>query len=91
MPTKKSTPPPISKGSENPAWLRLLDSSAKGTFTEHHKSLKQLQELRRLAGLTHGVHSTYAWIKKLRDEGKIKLERGYEIDGTPSLKYIFVE
>jgi len=91
MPTKKSTPRPISKGSEDPAWLRLLETSSKGTFTEQHRSFEQLRELRRWARLSSGESATYRWIKQLKKEGKIRADRGYDACGKPTIKYIFVE
>lgn len=91
MPTKKSTPRPISKVSEDPAWLKLLESSSKGTFTEQHRSFEQLRELRRWAKKPSSECSTRRWIKRLKKEGKIRLDRGYEANGCYAFKYIFTQ
>jgi len=91
MQTKKSTLTRISKPTEDPAWLRLLESSSKGTFTPQHRSFDQLRELRRWAKKPAGECATYRWIKELKLAGKIRADKGYEADGKFTVKYIFVE
>jgi len=89
MLTKKSTLRPTLKGSEDPAWLRLLESDSKGTFTPQHRSFIQLRELRRLAKLPYGEKATYRWIAELKANGKIRADRGFEPGGRATIKYIF--
>lgn len=91
MRTKKSTPPTISKASEDPAWLRLLETHNKGTFTPQHRSFNQLRELRRWAKKSCGISATYRWISELKKAGKIRADKGFDETGTFATKYIFTE
>lgn len=83
---------PLPKSKPTDQWAALLETElrAESVFTENHRTVEQLQELRRLAGLPYGRNTTYHWIAKLVADNKIRLDRGVDGKRKNVGKYIFI-
>jgi len=89
--TKTDTFMPLPKSNATNPWIKILEAEGKKTvFTEHHRSFEQLQELRKLAGLPHGLNSTHRWLASLIADKKIRHDRGTDGVRKNVGKYIFV-
>ncbi len=82
----------LPKSKPTDPWMTVLEAELNrpSSFTEHHRTVKQLQELRRLAGLSWGAQATYRWLAGLIAQKKIRLDRGTDAGRKNVGKYIFL-
>lgn len=77
---------PKSKPTEG--WAKLLQAEVarRGTaWTDEHKSVAEIQEMRKAAGLAHGISTTQRWIGAEKKAGRIEQVDGHSPNASGKL------
>jgi hypothetical protein len=68
------------------SWAALARSESKETaFPEGAKSVHEIREELKAAGLPYGRSGTHAWLKRLVDEGKARVFNGTVVNAGGNL------